>query len=127
MLASVPLITKFAAEVTARVCELRNRDTRSPLRRLGKDRLRLRRCCLLLLRRSGARRRGLLRSRFRLRLWIRLFLNHPRRRLGRLLAIALHQFGRHALRYARNAAGEHVLALPGKWFLGVEPLGWIKG
>src|SRR5882724_5831790 len=27
MLASVPLIPKFASEVTARVCELRNRDT----------------------------------------------------------------------------------------------------
>jgi len=27
MLASVPLIPKFASEVTAMVCELRNRDT----------------------------------------------------------------------------------------------------
>ena len=27
MLASVPLISKFASEVNARVCELRNRDT----------------------------------------------------------------------------------------------------
>src|SRR5437870_4219221 len=29
MLASVPLIPKFASEVTAMVCELRNRDTRA--------------------------------------------------------------------------------------------------
>ena len=89
------------------------------------------RCCLRVRRSSvGAAVLALVPRPGLLWFWLRLgfrLLHRQRLRHGlRRQAIALDQFGRHALRHARHAAWKQLLAFAGQWLLRVEPFRRIE-